>query len=79
MAESLLQKVETTIHSALCYGNYLTRNINIVMYAGSGSRMPMIKQLLQKIFPIAEHRCAEHPDEVVAIGAAYYGNNSYFL
>uniref|UniRef100_A0AC35FI13 Uncharacterized protein n=1 Tax=Panagrolaimus sp. PS1159 TaxID=55785 RepID=A0AC35FI13_9BILA len=49
-----------------------TGDSKFVLHVGGGSRMPMIKQLLRNMFPEAEHCIEEHPDEVVAIGAAYY-------
>uniref|UniRef100_A0AC35GQY9 Heat shock protein 70 n=1 Tax=Panagrolaimus sp. PS1159 TaxID=55785 RepID=A0AC35GQY9_9BILA len=77
MAEALLNKIKNTVQSAL-YNSKLDKNqINKILYAGGGSRMPMIKSLLEEIFPEAEHCREEQPDEVVAIGAAYYAYNIF--
>uniref|UniRef100_A0AC34GVA3 Heat shock protein 70 n=1 Tax=Panagrolaimus sp. ES5 TaxID=591445 RepID=A0AC34GVA3_9BILA len=72
MTQPLINKIRNTIQSALFKSNLKESEINKVLQVGGGSRMPMIKDLLQEIFPDSEHCCEEHPDEVVAIGAAYY-------
>jgi molecular chaperone DnaK (HSP70) len=72
LSEDLLNKIQNTILSALYKSGYKANEINQVLHVGGGCRMAMIKKLLQKIFPSAKHWCEEHPDEVVAIGAAYY-------
>uniref|UniRef100_A0A914P9A7 Heat shock protein 70 n=1 Tax=Panagrolaimus davidi TaxID=227884 RepID=A0A914P9A7_9BILA len=72
MCELLLNKVKNTLNAALHNSNFNANQINKVLHVGGGSRMPMIKQLLRNMFPEAEHCIEEHPDEVVAIGAAYY-------
>uniref|UniRef100_A0A914QEK6 Heat shock protein 70 n=1 Tax=Panagrolaimus davidi TaxID=227884 RepID=A0A914QEK6_9BILA len=72
MCELLLNKVKNTLNAALHISNFNANQINKVLHVGGGSRMPMIKQLLRNMFPQAEHCIEEHPDEVVAIGAAYY-------
>uniref|UniRef100_A0A914Q348 Hypoxia up-regulated protein 1 n=1 Tax=Panagrolaimus davidi TaxID=227884 RepID=A0A914Q348_9BILA len=72
MCEVLLNRVKNTLNAALHNSNFNTTEINKVLHVGGGSRMPMIKQLLRNMFPDAEHCIEEHPDEVVAIGAAYY-------
>uniref|UniRef100_A0AC35FZ74 Heat shock protein 70 n=1 Tax=Panagrolaimus sp. PS1159 TaxID=55785 RepID=A0AC35FZ74_9BILA len=72
MTQPLLNKAKITIQAALFNSNLKENQINQILHVGGGSRMPMIKQLLLDIFPDAEHRSEEHPDEVVAIGAAFY-------
>uniref|UniRef100_A0AC34FNT2 Heat shock protein 70 n=1 Tax=Panagrolaimus sp. ES5 TaxID=591445 RepID=A0AC34FNT2_9BILA len=72
MTQPLLNKIQNTIQSALYNSGVNATQINQVLQVGGGSRMPMIKELLKEIFPKSEHCCEEHPDEVVAIGAAYY-------
>uniref|UniRef100_A0A914YUA2 Hypoxia up-regulated protein 1 n=1 Tax=Panagrolaimus superbus TaxID=310955 RepID=A0A914YUA2_9BILA len=72
MTQPLLNKVRNTIQSALFKSKLDENKINKVLHVGGGSRMPMMKALLKEIFPNAEHCIEEHPDEVVAIGAAYY-------
>uniref|UniRef100_A0A914PRD5 Heat shock protein 70 n=1 Tax=Panagrolaimus davidi TaxID=227884 RepID=A0A914PRD5_9BILA len=77
LAEDLLIRIKNTIFSALYNSGYKLSQIDKVLQVGGGCRVPMIKQLLQEIFPEAEHCCEEHPDEVVAIGAAYYAYNIF--
>uniref|UniRef100_A0AC34FQQ7 Heat shock protein 70 n=1 Tax=Panagrolaimus sp. ES5 TaxID=591445 RepID=A0AC34FQQ7_9BILA len=72
MTTSLMNRIQNTIFSALQSSAYTPDQIDKVLQVGGGSRMPMIKNLLQNLFPKAEHCCEENPDEVVAIGAAYY-------
>uniref|UniRef100_A0AC34F552 Heat shock protein 70 n=1 Tax=Panagrolaimus sp. ES5 TaxID=591445 RepID=A0AC34F552_9BILA len=72
LTKPLLNRIKNTIHSALHESKFDEKEIDKILLVGGGSRMPMIKTLLKKIFPRAEQCCAEHPDEVVAIGAAYY-------
>uniref|UniRef100_A0A914P3D6 Heat shock protein 70 n=1 Tax=Panagrolaimus davidi TaxID=227884 RepID=A0A914P3D6_9BILA len=72
MTQSLLNKVENTLIAALYKPKLYANQIDKVLLVGGGSRMPMIKDLLKEKFPKAEHCCHEHPDEVVAIGAAHY-------
>uniref|UniRef100_A0AC35GH92 Heat shock protein 70 n=1 Tax=Panagrolaimus sp. PS1159 TaxID=55785 RepID=A0AC35GH92_9BILA len=75
MTQSLLNKVENTLIAALYKPKLYANQIDKVLLVGGGSRMPMIKDLLKEKFPKAEHCCHEHPDEVVAIGAAHYACN----
>uniref|UniRef100_A0AC35FNP5 Heat shock protein 70 n=1 Tax=Panagrolaimus sp. PS1159 TaxID=55785 RepID=A0AC35FNP5_9BILA len=72
----LLTKIKKIINSAFDNIELHPSQIDKILQVGGGCRMPMIKTLLQEIFPDAEHSCEEHPDEVVAVGAAYY---SYYL
>uniref|UniRef100_A0A914Y2S9 Heat shock protein 70 n=1 Tax=Panagrolaimus superbus TaxID=310955 RepID=A0A914Y2S9_9BILA len=54
----------------------LQDKIEKVLHVGGSSRMPLIKSTLETMFPNAEQCCEKHPEEVVAVGAAYY---SYHL
>uniref|UniRef100_A0AC34FKM1 Heat shock protein 70 n=1 Tax=Panagrolaimus sp. ES5 TaxID=591445 RepID=A0AC34FKM1_9BILA len=72
MTQPLLNKIRNTIQSALFKSKLEEDQINQILHVGGGSRMPMVKALLKEMFPNAEHCIEEHPDEVVAIGAAYY-------
>uniref|UniRef100_A0AC35GVF7 Heat shock protein 70 n=2 Tax=Panagrolaimus sp. PS1159 TaxID=55785 RepID=A0AC35GVF7_9BILA len=49
-------------------------DINKVLLVGGGCRMPMIQLFLRNSFPKAEHSCGKNPDEMVAIGAAYFSS-----
>uniref|UniRef100_A0A914QWU3 Heat shock protein 70 n=1 Tax=Panagrolaimus davidi TaxID=227884 RepID=A0A914QWU3_9BILA len=76
-AENLLMLIKNNITDALKNAGVKSDEINKVLYVGGGSRMPIIKDLLlHETFPNAEHCCEQNPDEVVAVGAAYY---SYHL
>uniref|UniRef100_A0AC34F434 Heat shock protein 70 n=1 Tax=Panagrolaimus sp. ES5 TaxID=591445 RepID=A0AC34F434_9BILA len=72
MTQPLINKIRNTIQSALYDSKLNANQINQVLHVGGGSRMPIIKELLKEMFSESEHCCEEHPDEVVAIGAAYY-------
>uniref|UniRef100_A0AC34FJ30 Heat shock protein 70 n=1 Tax=Panagrolaimus sp. ES5 TaxID=591445 RepID=A0AC34FJ30_9BILA len=72
MSKDLLTNIQNVIDIAVKNSGYKAKQINKVLQVGGGSRMPMVKNLLKDLFPKADHCCAEHPDEVVAIGAAYY-------
>uniref|UniRef100_A0A914PEJ7 Heat shock protein 70 n=1 Tax=Panagrolaimus davidi TaxID=227884 RepID=A0A914PEJ7_9BILA len=77
LSEDLLNRIQNTIFSALYKSGFKADQINKVLQVGGGCRMPMIKELLQELFPSAEQCCEEHPDEVVAIGAAHYAYNIF--
>uniref|UniRef100_A0AC34F6E8 Heat shock protein 70 n=1 Tax=Panagrolaimus sp. ES5 TaxID=591445 RepID=A0AC34F6E8_9BILA len=68
----LLTKIQDCINAALNKAQCSADQMDLVLYVGGGCRMPMIKKFLKDIFPQSQHCCEEHPDEVVAIGAAYY-------
>uniref|UniRef100_A0AC34FAM8 Heat shock protein 70 n=1 Tax=Panagrolaimus sp. ES5 TaxID=591445 RepID=A0AC34FAM8_9BILA len=70
MSQDLLKRIRMTINMAL--KNVKPSDINDIILVGGGSRMPMIKTLLEEFFPGIRQRCEVHPDEVVAMGAAYY-------
>uniref|UniRef100_A0A914PBL1 Heat shock protein 70 n=1 Tax=Panagrolaimus davidi TaxID=227884 RepID=A0A914PBL1_9BILA len=76
LSTELLQKIQCIIFTTLNKINMNVNKIEMVLQVGGGCRMPMIKKLLKDIFPKAEHVCEKHPEEVVAIGAAYY---AYYL
>ena len=68
----LLTKCQACIMKALKISYKIPADISKVLFVGGASRMPAIKNLLKDIFPSADHCCDENPDEVVALGAAYY-------
>uniref|UniRef100_A0AC35G468 Uncharacterized protein n=1 Tax=Panagrolaimus sp. PS1159 TaxID=55785 RepID=A0AC35G468_9BILA len=76
ISTNLIEKLKRNIEAALNKAGYTKKDINKVLYVGGGCRMPKVEQLLKKMFPNVEHCCQQNPDEVVAIGAAYY---SYYL
>uniref|UniRef100_A0AC34FY44 Heat shock protein 70 n=1 Tax=Panagrolaimus sp. ES5 TaxID=591445 RepID=A0AC34FY44_9BILA len=77
LAQNVLKQIHISIMEALNNLNYQPNQISKILLVGGGSRMPMVKKLLQNIFPESEQCCEEHPDEVVAIGAAYYAYGIY--
>uniref|UniRef100_A0AC34F9Q0 Uncharacterized protein n=1 Tax=Panagrolaimus sp. ES5 TaxID=591445 RepID=A0AC34F9Q0_9BILA len=77
MTKPLLNRIRNTLDSALLISKLAPENINKILLVGGGSRMPMIKNLLKELFPKAEQCIHENPDEVVAIGAAYYAHSIF--
>uniref|UniRef100_A0AC34FEM0 Heat shock protein 70 n=1 Tax=Panagrolaimus sp. ES5 TaxID=591445 RepID=A0AC34FEM0_9BILA len=73
LAKEYISRIRDIIFSALNKIKHNPKQIDKVLYVGGGSRMPMIRRMLEGIFPHAEQCCEKHPDEVVAVGAAYYG------
>uniref|UniRef100_A0AC35FPN5 Uncharacterized protein n=1 Tax=Panagrolaimus sp. PS1159 TaxID=55785 RepID=A0AC35FPN5_9BILA len=76
MSMEMLNEIRQNVRAALTKINYEPSQINKVLQVGGGCRMPMIKDMLQQLFPNSEQCCEEHPEEVVAVGATYY---SYYL
>uniref|UniRef100_A0A914P9R9 Heat shock protein 70 n=1 Tax=Panagrolaimus davidi TaxID=227884 RepID=A0A914P9R9_9BILA len=74
LSSLLLFKIKETIKFTLQKGHII--EFDKIFYVGGGCRMPMIKELLQNMFPNVEHCFQINPEEVIAIGAAYY---SYYL
>uniref|UniRef100_A0A914QSI3 Heat shock protein 70 n=1 Tax=Panagrolaimus davidi TaxID=227884 RepID=A0A914QSI3_9BILA len=70
----LLYRIQEVLKETFSKTKFYASDINKVLLVGGGCRMPMIQQFLRKRFPVAEHSCAENPDEMVAIGAAYYAS-----
>uniref|UniRef100_A0AC34G0H5 Heat shock protein 70 n=1 Tax=Panagrolaimus sp. ES5 TaxID=591445 RepID=A0AC34G0H5_9BILA len=77
MCKPLLTKIRNTLNAALYNSAFNANQIDKILLFGGGSRMPMVKQLLQETFPKSQHCAEEYPDEVVAIGAAYYACNIF--
>uniref|UniRef100_A0A914Q3A4 Heat shock protein 70 n=1 Tax=Panagrolaimus davidi TaxID=227884 RepID=A0A914Q3A4_9BILA len=76
MSANLVQEIRLNVEKALNKINLQSYQIQKVLQVGGGCRMPMIKALLKEMFPNSEHCADQNPDEVVAIGAAYY---AYYL
>uniref|UniRef100_A0A914PKK0 Uncharacterized protein n=1 Tax=Panagrolaimus davidi TaxID=227884 RepID=A0A914PKK0_9BILA len=72
LSTELLEKIKTCVIYSLKECELKAENIDKILLVGGGSRMPMIKELLRNLFPNSEHLCAKHPEEIVAVGAAYY-------
>uniref|UniRef100_A0AC34G2H2 Uncharacterized protein n=1 Tax=Panagrolaimus sp. ES5 TaxID=591445 RepID=A0AC34G2H2_9BILA len=72
MAIDLIIRAKILIYESLKNVKLNCDEINIVFQVGGGCRMPMIKKMLKEIFPKAQHYCSQHPEELVAKGAALY-------
>uniref|UniRef100_A0AC34F1C5 Calponin-homology (CH) domain-containing protein n=1 Tax=Panagrolaimus sp. ES5 TaxID=591445 RepID=A0AC34F1C5_9BILA len=72
----LTERMKKLIVRALTEAKCQSYEIKNVFRVGGSSRMPIVSDMLKKMFPNAEHRAEQNPDEVVALGAAYY---SYHL
>uniref|UniRef100_A0A914PM18 Hypoxia up-regulated protein 1 n=1 Tax=Panagrolaimus davidi TaxID=227884 RepID=A0A914PM18_9BILA len=74
MTLSLLSEIKKDIHETFVEAKI---HVDKVLYAGGGCKMPMIKKVIREIFNDGQQQwCETSPDEVVAIGAAYY---AYYL
>lgn len=72
LCQSLLQKIKIVVVKALSDSGLTSKDINKLIYVGGGCRMPMIRNLFASLFENSEHYGELHPDEAVAVGAAYY-------
>ena len=72
LSTPLLRRVEEVLIETLTKSEITSRDVHKVLLVGGSSRMPMIPQLLRRMFTRADHCCDENPDEIVAMGAAYY-------
>uniref|UniRef100_A0AC34FII3 Uncharacterized protein n=1 Tax=Panagrolaimus sp. ES5 TaxID=591445 RepID=A0AC34FII3_9BILA len=72
MAVDLILRAKNLIAESIRKVKLNRDDINIVFQVGGGCRMPMIKQMLEEMFPKAQHQCSIHPEELVAKGAALY-------
>uniref|UniRef100_A0A914NYX4 Heat shock protein 70 n=1 Tax=Panagrolaimus davidi TaxID=227884 RepID=A0A914NYX4_9BILA len=74
MAEPILDRIQEILKQTFSKTNIYASDINKVLLVGGGCRMPMVKSLIHDTFTKAEHFCDKNPDEMVAIGAAYYSS-----
>uniref|UniRef100_A0A914PUF8 Heat shock protein 70 n=1 Tax=Panagrolaimus davidi TaxID=227884 RepID=A0A914PUF8_9BILA len=74
MAEPILNRIQEILKKTFSKTNIYASDINKVLLVGGGCRMPMVKSLIYDTFTKAEHFCDKNPDEMVAIGAAYYSS-----
>uniref|UniRef100_A0A914PHE9 Hypoxia up-regulated protein 1 n=1 Tax=Panagrolaimus davidi TaxID=227884 RepID=A0A914PHE9_9BILA len=74
MCSDLIIKMKDTINLTLDKENI--KEFDKILYVGGGCRIPMVKELLENMFPNVEHLCSRCPEEVIAIGATYY---AYYL
>uniref|UniRef100_A0A914PFC3 Uncharacterized protein n=1 Tax=Panagrolaimus davidi TaxID=227884 RepID=A0A914PFC3_9BILA len=73
MCSDLIIKMKDTINLTLDKENI--KELDKILYVGGGCRMPMVKELLENMFPHVEHLYSR-PEEVIAIGGTYY---AYYL
>uniref|UniRef100_A0A914NYF7 Heat shock protein 70 n=1 Tax=Panagrolaimus davidi TaxID=227884 RepID=A0A914NYF7_9BILA len=76
MTADLLLRIKNVINNTLSKANMEKGQINYVFQVGGGSRMPMIKDVLENVFRNANRKCLIYPDWAVAHGAALY---AYYL
>uniref|UniRef100_A0A914D3I4 Heat shock protein 70 n=1 Tax=Acrobeloides nanus TaxID=290746 RepID=A0A914D3I4_9BILA len=62
------------IYGTLQETNMTTDQINKVILVGGSSRIPEIKEMLEKIFTGVELNCSLNPDEAIAYGATLRAN-----
>uniref|UniRef100_A0AC35GSZ5 Heat shock protein 70 n=1 Tax=Panagrolaimus sp. PS1159 TaxID=55785 RepID=A0AC35GSZ5_9BILA len=74
MASKLLDQIGEVLKQTFSKTNIFSSDINKVLLVGGGCRMPMIQLFLRQAFTKAEHSSDKNPDEMVAIGAAYYSS-----
>uniref|UniRef100_A0A914PV35 Heat shock protein 70 n=1 Tax=Panagrolaimus davidi TaxID=227884 RepID=A0A914PV35_9BILA len=74
MSSKLLDKIGEILKQTFSKTNIFSSDINKVLLIGGGCRMPMIQLFLRQAFTKAEHSSDKNPDEIVAIGAAYYSS-----
>uniref|UniRef100_A0A914E3C0 Heat shock protein 70 n=1 Tax=Acrobeloides nanus TaxID=290746 RepID=A0A914E3C0_9BILA len=69
ICHTLFHRIEMVIHGTLKEAGMAPKDINEVVLVGGSSRIPEIKELLLKIFPIKELNKTLNPDEAIAYGA----------
>uniref|UniRef100_A0A914QDL6 Heat shock protein 70 n=1 Tax=Panagrolaimus davidi TaxID=227884 RepID=A0A914QDL6_9BILA len=74
MCVPLLKRIQEILTQTLSETEFHSTCINKILLVGGGCRMPMIQHFLRQTFTAAEHTCEKNPDEMVAIGAAYYAS-----
>jgi molecular chaperone DnaK len=72
LVEDLVERTVAPCKTALKDAGLAASDIDEVILVGGMSRMPMVQEMVQKIFGKAPHK-GVNPDEVVAIGAAIQG------
>lgn len=72
LIDDLVQKTRIPCEDALKDAGISASEINEVILVGGSTRIPMVQELVKKIFGKEPHR-GVNPDEVVAVGAAIQG------
>ncbi|HSD63526.1 MAG TPA: molecular chaperone DnaK [Ignavibacteriaceae bacterium] len=72
LIDDLVQRTKTPCEKALSDAGITPAQINEVILVGGSTRIPMVQELVKKLFNREPHK-GVNPDEVVAIGAAIQG------
>ncbi len=72
LIDDLVQRTKTPCEKALNDAGISPSQINEVILVGGSTRIPMVQELVKKLFNREPHK-GVNPDEVVAIGAAIQG------
>ena len=72
LSYELILRIKTIINKTISDVQLCHNDVKKVLLAGGGSRMPMIERVLKNMFPNAEVVSHQHPDEIIAMGAAEY-------
>ncbi len=72
LIDDLVQRTKIPCESALKDAGVSASDINEVILVGGSTRIPMVQELVKKLFGREPHK-GVNPDEVVAIGAAIQG------
>uniref|UniRef100_A0A914QWS9 Heat shock protein 70 n=1 Tax=Panagrolaimus davidi TaxID=227884 RepID=A0A914QWS9_9BILA len=72
MSKELLSRIKDLVANTLIKAKYAPNDIDMVILAGGGCRMPMIREMLKEMFPGSEIRSQNNVEEVVAFGAARF-------
>jgi molecular chaperone DnaK len=73
LIDPLVERCRRPVEQALKDANLTPSQINEVVLVGGSTRVPMVAELVKKIFQGKEPHKGVNPDEVVAVGAAYQG------
>ncbi len=72
LIDDLVQRTKTPCEKALKDAGITPGQINEVILVGGSTRIPMVQELVKKLFNREPHK-GVNPDEVVAVGAAIQG------
>jgi molecular chaperone DnaK len=72
LIDDLVQRTKTPCEKAIKDAGVTPDQINEVILVGGSTRIPMVQELVKKLFSREPHK-GVNPDEVVAIGAAIQG------
>lgn len=72
LIDDLVQRTKTPCEQAIKDAGISTSDINEVILVGGSTRIPLVQELVKKLFGREPHK-GVNPDEVVAVGAAIQG------